>query len=145
MILTKRWLGLYGWILPIYIDKLRKGCRCATRARVPPPPAGPWAWRGERTDGREWFCHSICIIMGVTLFLCWRWLHCKSFACYRRLHPSTSTHLLRPSPDPLCFPTASIYSELLRQSFFFASETTTYSAALWFSPSRFLRALELGE
>jgi hypothetical protein len=35
---------------------------------VPPPPAGPWAWRGERTDGREWFCHSICIIMGVTLF-----------------------------------------------------------------------------
>jgi hypothetical protein len=49
------------------------------------------------------------------------------------------------SPDPLCFPATSTYSEVLRQSFFFASETTTYSAALWFSSSLFLRALEPGE
>ena len=41
-ILTERLLSLYGWKLSILIEKLRKGQRDATHARVPlpPPPVG---------------------------------------------------------------------------------------------------------
>ena len=54
------------------------------------------AWRGvasERT-GWEWFCHSIHIITGVTLFYVGGGFITGVFVCFRRLHPSASA--LRP-------------------------------------------------
>ena len=98
-ILTGRWLDLYGWILSIYIEKLRKRRGCATRARAAAAGravAVAWLWRA---DGRD----STGVVLplnphnyGSYSLLCWRRLHCGSF----RLLPSSLSFCVRtPSPS----------------------------------------------
>jgi hypothetical protein len=100
-ILTWRWLSLYGLTLSIYIEKLRKWCWCATRARAVAAAgqAGPWVWRGRqagrrrgasgRTDGTG-FANQITWLRELLQ------LHGGSFACYYCLRPSALARLLRP-------------------------------------------------
>ena len=62
-------------------------------ARVPLPPAvarQAGRWRASERTGQEWFCHSIHIITGVTLFYVGGGFITGVFACYRCLYPSTS-------------------------------------------------------
>jgi hypothetical protein len=82
--------------------------------------------------------------MGVTLFYVVGGFMAEvspTTAVYVRTSPRSSDLLLRPMASPGHEHIISAPPSVI----FFASEITTYSVVLWFSPSQFLRAQELGE